>query len=154
MDFLLQICCIFPEHLFLKTPLGDCFWRWLDFLFIKPCPMSPSVQSQNHLLHNYGKLVKGAHKNICKYFFNFWALFLRLYLFWGCDFFSSLILIQSTKFVSVADRIYNVLVNDKPLFSSLHHEKWESTCFLVYHWNKFLQHNYAAYQQNYAQKWS
>ena len=27
MGVLLQICYIFSEHLFLKTPLGDCFWR-------------------------------------------------------------------------------------------------------------------------------
>ena len=25
MVVLLQICCIFSEHLFLRTPLGDCF---------------------------------------------------------------------------------------------------------------------------------
>ena len=26
MDVLLQICCIFSEHLFLRTPLEGCFW--------------------------------------------------------------------------------------------------------------------------------
>ena len=26
IGFLLQICCIFSEHLFLRTPLEGCFW--------------------------------------------------------------------------------------------------------------------------------
>ena len=26
MGVLLQICCIFPEHVFLGTPLGGCFF--------------------------------------------------------------------------------------------------------------------------------
>ena len=26
MNFLLYICCIFAEHLFLRIPLGGCFW--------------------------------------------------------------------------------------------------------------------------------
>ena len=25
---LLLICCIFSEHLFVRTPLGGCFWTW------------------------------------------------------------------------------------------------------------------------------
>ena len=28
----LQICCIFLEHLFLRTPLGGCFWNYLNHL--------------------------------------------------------------------------------------------------------------------------
>ena len=27
MGVLLQICCIFPEHLFLRTALDGCFWN-------------------------------------------------------------------------------------------------------------------------------
>ena len=29
MDVLLQICCIFSEHLFLRTPLEGCFWSMI-----------------------------------------------------------------------------------------------------------------------------
>ena len=29
MGALLQICCIFSKHLFLKTPLGGCFWIFI-----------------------------------------------------------------------------------------------------------------------------
>ena len=31
MGVLLQIWCIFSEHLFLGTPLGGCFWYWQVF---------------------------------------------------------------------------------------------------------------------------
>ena len=36
MDVLLQICCIFSEHLFLRTPLDGCFWYFLNIFAEKP----------------------------------------------------------------------------------------------------------------------
>ena len=30
MGVLLQICCIFSEHLFVGTPLGACFWIFME----------------------------------------------------------------------------------------------------------------------------
>ena len=31
MGVLLEICCIFSEHLFLRTPLRGCFWTFLFY---------------------------------------------------------------------------------------------------------------------------
>ena len=32
MDVLLQICCIISGHLFYRTPPGDCFWLFKNFI--------------------------------------------------------------------------------------------------------------------------
>ena len=54
-------------------------------------------------------------------FFNFWVLFLKIFVFWSCNFSSCLIglLIKSTQFLSVVVGIYRDLVTVEAFFSSL-----------------------------------
>ena len=51
MGVLLQICCIFSDHLFLGTPLGGCFWSMcVQFFLIK---MSVALLSFVHVIWGY-----------------------------------------------------------------------------------------------------
>ena len=54
-------------------------------------------------------------------FFNFWVLFLKIFVFWSCNFSFCLIglLIKSTQFLSVVVGIYRDLVTGEAFFSSL-----------------------------------
>ena len=49
MGVLLYICCIFSEHLFLRTPLDGCFWRRL---IIRGFFYNVNVMSGKYLCNN------------------------------------------------------------------------------------------------------
>ena len=46
--------------------------------------------------------------------FNFWTLLLKLYIFWGCDIFSCLVVMQSTQFFS--GTTYKICVSYEAFF--------------------------------------
>ena len=46
--------------------------------------------------------------------FNFWTLLLKLYIFWGCDIFSCLVVMQSTQFFSGST--YKICVSYEAFF--------------------------------------
>ena len=68
MGVLLQICCIFSEHLFLKWPLDGCFWK--NVLRTLPSLHDFSECESTSAFHGTGKrkwlnIVKG-NEEYCK----------------------------------------------------------------------------------------
>ena len=82
MGVLLQICCIFSEHLFLRKPLGGCFWSYYIKLTnheISAKRLFIRVSFLPRQLLNYTSSIFPCYKNT---FFSMFVLTLCVLIFW------------------------------------------------------------------------